>query len=182
MSGLQCFNMGHNGHGINPYGVSMTLMANEHAGGQSSLGHLSLVHRYESRGTSMVVRSGITKHPTKTMYKLDINSQRHLRCFGFLRISEFKITLNLRIVGDWEGRATPTWRESRNNSDPPRENSRRSLCERLRMYCQAPHNLLYVLYRCCVCGPCFMLTVLSTWAFYSVFCLSGQYLHPACNQ
>ena len=28
MSGLQCFNMGHNGHGINLYGVSMTLMAN----------------------------------------------------------------------------------------------------------------------------------------------------------
>ena len=25
MSGLQCFNMGHNGHGINLYGVSMTL-------------------------------------------------------------------------------------------------------------------------------------------------------------
>ena len=28
MSGLQCFNMGHNGHGINLYGFSMTLMAN----------------------------------------------------------------------------------------------------------------------------------------------------------
>ena len=28
MSGLQCFNMGHNGHGINLYGVSMTLMEN----------------------------------------------------------------------------------------------------------------------------------------------------------
>ena len=28
MSGLQCFNIGHNGHGINMYGVSMTLMAN----------------------------------------------------------------------------------------------------------------------------------------------------------
>ena len=28
MSGLQCFNMGHNGHGINLYGVSMTLMGN----------------------------------------------------------------------------------------------------------------------------------------------------------
>ena len=28
MSGLQCFNMGHNGHVINLYGVSMTLMAN----------------------------------------------------------------------------------------------------------------------------------------------------------
>ena len=26
--GLQCFNMGHNGHGINLYGVSMTLMGN----------------------------------------------------------------------------------------------------------------------------------------------------------
>ena len=26
MSGLQCFNMGHNGHGINLYAVSMTLM------------------------------------------------------------------------------------------------------------------------------------------------------------
>ena len=26
MSGLQCFNMGHNGHGINLYGVSMTPM------------------------------------------------------------------------------------------------------------------------------------------------------------
>ena len=28
MSGLQCLNMGHNGHGINLYGVSMTLMGN----------------------------------------------------------------------------------------------------------------------------------------------------------
>ena len=28
MSGLQCFNMGHNGHGINLYGVSMTLTGN----------------------------------------------------------------------------------------------------------------------------------------------------------
>ena len=28
MSGLQCFNMGHNGNGINLYGVSMTLMEN----------------------------------------------------------------------------------------------------------------------------------------------------------
>ena len=28
MSGLQCFNMGHNGHGINLYGVSMTIMWN----------------------------------------------------------------------------------------------------------------------------------------------------------
>ena len=28
MSGLQCFNMGHNGHGINLYGVSMTPMGN----------------------------------------------------------------------------------------------------------------------------------------------------------
>ena len=28
LSGLQCFNMGHNGHGINLYGVIMTLMEN----------------------------------------------------------------------------------------------------------------------------------------------------------
>ena len=28
MSGLQCLNMGHNGHGINLYGVSMTRMGN----------------------------------------------------------------------------------------------------------------------------------------------------------
>ena len=28
MSGLQCFNMGHNGHGINLHGVSMTPMEN----------------------------------------------------------------------------------------------------------------------------------------------------------
>ena len=36
------FNMGHNGHGINVYGVVMILMGNLHAGGQSNLGHLSL--------------------------------------------------------------------------------------------------------------------------------------------
>ena len=46
LSGLQCFNMGHNGHGINLYGIVMTLMGNLNAGGQSSLGHLSLLHRY----------------------------------------------------------------------------------------------------------------------------------------
>ena len=28
LSGLQCFNMGNNGHGINLYGVIMTLMGN----------------------------------------------------------------------------------------------------------------------------------------------------------
>ena len=28
LSGLQCFNMGHNGHGINLYGVIMILMGN----------------------------------------------------------------------------------------------------------------------------------------------------------
>ena len=30
---LQCFNMGHNGHGIKLYGVVMILMGNVHAGG-----------------------------------------------------------------------------------------------------------------------------------------------------
>ena len=37
LSGLQCFNMGHNGHGINLYGVVMIFMGNIHAGGQSNL-------------------------------------------------------------------------------------------------------------------------------------------------
>ena len=55
MSGLQCFNMGHNGHGINLYGVSMTLMGNQHAGGQSSLGHLSLVHRPPPRPLTVLI-------------------------------------------------------------------------------------------------------------------------------
>ena len=45
-SGLQCFNMGHSGHGINLYGVVMTLMGNLHTGGQSNLGYLSLVQRH----------------------------------------------------------------------------------------------------------------------------------------
>ena len=44
LSGLQCFYMGHNCHRINLYGVIMTLMGNLHAGGQSSQGHLSLLH------------------------------------------------------------------------------------------------------------------------------------------
>ena len=44
LSGLQCFSMGHNGHGINLYGVVMILMGNLYAGGQLNLGHLSLVH------------------------------------------------------------------------------------------------------------------------------------------
>ena len=29
LSGLQCFNMGHNGHGVNMYGVIMSLMGGE---------------------------------------------------------------------------------------------------------------------------------------------------------
>ena len=45
LSGLQCFNMGHNGHGINLYGVIIIIMGYFHVGGQSNLGHLSLVHR-----------------------------------------------------------------------------------------------------------------------------------------
>ena len=48
VSSLQCYNMGHNSRGINLYGVIMTLMGNKHAGWQSSLGHLSLLHRYVS--------------------------------------------------------------------------------------------------------------------------------------
>ena len=48
LSGLQCFNMGHNGDGINLYGVVMILMGNLHAGGQSNLGHLRLIHRTSS--------------------------------------------------------------------------------------------------------------------------------------
>ena len=39
--------MGHNGHGIphgiNMYGIIMTLMGKIHVGGQSELGHLSLL-------------------------------------------------------------------------------------------------------------------------------------------
>ena len=45
LSDLQCFCMGHNDHGINLYGVVMILMGNLHAGGQSDLGQLSLLHR-----------------------------------------------------------------------------------------------------------------------------------------
>ena len=45
LSGFQCFSMGHNGHGINMYGVVMIPMGDLHAGGQSNLGHLSLLHR-----------------------------------------------------------------------------------------------------------------------------------------
>ena len=37
LSVLQCYNMAHNSHGINMYAVSLTLMGNLHAGGQSSL-------------------------------------------------------------------------------------------------------------------------------------------------
>ena len=43
--GMSHYDMGHNGHGINMYGVIMTLMGNLLAGGQSSLGHLTLLHR-----------------------------------------------------------------------------------------------------------------------------------------
>ena len=45
LSVLHCYNIGHNGHRINLYGVIMTRVGNLHAGGQSSLGHLSLLHR-----------------------------------------------------------------------------------------------------------------------------------------
>ena len=45
LSGLQCYNMGHNVHGINLYGVIMTIMGHLHTGGQSSFGHLGLLHR-----------------------------------------------------------------------------------------------------------------------------------------
>ena len=41
LSGIQCYNMGHNGHAINMYGVIMTIMGNYHACGKSPLGTLS---------------------------------------------------------------------------------------------------------------------------------------------
>ena len=40
-SGLQCYSMGHNCHGINLYGVPMILIANLHTGGHSDRGTLS---------------------------------------------------------------------------------------------------------------------------------------------
>ena len=42
--------MGHNGHRINLYGVVMILMGNLHAGRQSNLGHLSILHLYAISG------------------------------------------------------------------------------------------------------------------------------------
>ena len=44
MSGLHCYNMGHDGHGINLYGALMPLMilmGNLQAGGHSDRGTLS---------------------------------------------------------------------------------------------------------------------------------------------
>ena len=49
--------MSHNGHRINLYGVIMTLMGNLLAGGQSSLGHLSLVHR-DRMGVNRISNKG----------------------------------------------------------------------------------------------------------------------------
>ena len=46
LSGLNALSWGHNGHGINLYGFVMILIGNVHAGGQSNLCHLSLLHRY----------------------------------------------------------------------------------------------------------------------------------------
>ena len=45
MSGLQSYNMGHNGHGISMYGILMILMGNLHAGGHSAGGLSFLVYR-----------------------------------------------------------------------------------------------------------------------------------------
>ena len=42
---MQCFNMGHNGYGINMYGVIMILMKLT-CRWTMSLGHMSLVHQY----------------------------------------------------------------------------------------------------------------------------------------
>ena len=57
LSGLQCYSIGHNGHRINLYGVAMPRimrMGNLHAGGQSSLGHLSLLHRFKKWALSLL--------------------------------------------------------------------------------------------------------------------------------
>ena len=45
LSGLQCYNMGHNGRGINLYDVRIILMGNYHAGGHYDRGRSVLVHR-----------------------------------------------------------------------------------------------------------------------------------------
>ena len=54
LSVLQCNNMSHNayGHGINLYDVIMTRVGNLHECGQSSLGHFSLLHRYQHEKVS----------------------------------------------------------------------------------------------------------------------------------
>ena len=46
LSGLQGYNMDHNGHGINLYGVIMTLMGNLHAREHSNMGHLDNYTNY----------------------------------------------------------------------------------------------------------------------------------------
>ena len=48
LSGLQCFNISNNGHGINLYGVVMILMGNLHTGGQPMT--FEPIHRHLGQG------------------------------------------------------------------------------------------------------------------------------------
>ena len=52
---MQCYNMGHNGHGINLYGVLMILMVNLHTGG------------YFDGGLSVLVNSEVELCPVHSI-------------------------------------------------------------------------------------------------------------------
>ena len=95
MPGLQCHNMGHNGHGINVYGVIMTLMGTLHTGGQSNLGSLSLLHRFIVWGTedihvANIYKDSILSSGTGSYEERTLEVRRTLACV----IDELKITLN----------------------------------------------------------------------------------------
>ena len=81
--------MGHNGHGINLYGVVMILMGNLHAGGQSNIGHLSLLHPYGTVVSSFL--STVTQYTSTCLgcgpcYRWQIIAKA--KDFMYLRICE----------------------------------------------------------------------------------------------
>ena len=75
LSGLQCINMGHNGHALNLYGVVMILIGNLHADGQSNLGHLSLVHRNQIEFFVPLISGGSLKFVPHVPYAYHVAYQ-----------------------------------------------------------------------------------------------------------
>ena len=73
LSGIQCYNMGHNSHGINLYGILIIPMGNLHAGGHSERRTLSPSTMCTSYILATRLNAKLTLGMRKTPHNVNVN-------------------------------------------------------------------------------------------------------------